>query len=285
MDYSELKTAKAERTLSKVTWPNGARCAVTFTFDFDAQSVFLAIKADATQVTQGEFGARVGIWRLLDLFDKLNIKVTIFVPGLTAELYPEAVKAIADRGHELGCHGYAHEGVQNLSYDDEANLFKKISKIIENVSGKKPKGWRKPGGQLSPNTLKILVDTEFTYMATGMADDIPYQWVIKGAPRNLTVIPFDWTLDDATFFFTTSSIGGGVIQRPSVIYELWNEEFDAQYKLGRYYNLACHPFCIGRAHRLFMFERHIEYIKSHPDVWIAPCIDIVNYWEKAYPNH
>jgi peptidoglycan/xylan/chitin deacetylase (PgdA/CDA1 family) len=285
MELRELKTAKADRTLEKVKWPKGARCAVTFTFDFDAQSLFFAIKADATQITQGEFGGRVGIWRLLGLLDKYNIKTTFFVPGLTAELYPEAAKAIAEKGHELGCHGYAHEGVQNLSYNEEVELFNKISKIIENVSGHKPHGWRKSGGQLSPNTLRILVDSGFTYIATGMADDIPYQWVVKDAPRNLTVIPFDWALDDATFFFTTSSIGGGSVSSPSAVFEIWSSEFDAQYELGRYYNLTLHPFCMGRAHRLFMFEKLIQYIKSHPDVWIAPCLDIVNYWGKTYPHH
>ncbi len=285
MDYSELKTAKADRTLSKVAWPGDARCAVTFTFDFDAQTLFHSIKMDVLQTTQGEYGPRVGIWRLLDLLDKLDIKATFFVPGLTAELYPEAAKAIADRGHELGCHGYAHEGVQNLAYHEEVELLKKTAKIIEKVSGKKPRGWRPPGGQLSANTLKILIEAGFTYIANGMADDIPYHWVVKGGSRNLTALPFDWALDDATFFFTVSSISGKTLWPSSPILGLWNEEFDARYNLGRYHNLACHPFCTGRAHRLFMLERHIEYIKSHPDVWIAPCIDIANYWEKAYPNH
>ena len=285
MNYSELKTAKTDRTLSKVVWPSGAHCAVTFTFDFDAQTLFHSIKTDAVQTTQGEFGARVGIWRVLDLLDKLNVKATFFVPGLTAELYPEAAKAIADRGHELGCHGYAHEGAQNLSYHEEVEFLKKTTKIIENVSGKKPRGWKPPGGQLSPNTLKILIDTGFRYIANGIADDIPYQWVVEGGSRNLTVIPFDWALVDATFFFTLSSISGKTLWPPSEILGLWNEEFDARYKLGRYHNLTCHPFCMGRAHRLFVLERHIEYIRSHPDVWIAPCIDIVNYWEKAYPDH
>lgn len=285
MDIASLKTARTDRTLRAVTWPDNARCGVTFTFDFDAQTVFMAIKADATQVTQGEFGARVGIWRVLDLLDRYDVKATFFVPGLTAEMYPEAVKAIADKGHELGCHGYAHEGVQNLGYKDEVALFRKISGIIENVSGEKPRGWRKPGGQLSPDTLKILVDTGFTYIATGMADDIPYQWVVKDAPRNLTIIPFDWTLDDATFFFTTTSIGGGTISSPSAVYDIWSSEFDAQFRLGRYYNLTLHPFCIGRAHRLAMLERLVGHIRSHPEVWIAPCIDVVTYWEKTYPDH
>ena len=76
-------------------------------------------------MTEGEFGPRVGIWRILDLLDKYEIKATFFVPGWTAESYPEPVKEIDKRGHEVAHHGYNHLWANKLNIEEERSEIEK----------------------------------------------------------------------------------------------------------------------------------------------------------------
>src|SRR5215831_6436874 len=87
--------------IDNLTWPNGARIAVNFTADFDAMLYRRILNEPALQLAKGEFGGRVGIWRLIELFDSHAIKATIFTPGRICELYPQAVKTASQHGHEI----------------------------------------------------------------------------------------------------------------------------------------------------------------------------------------
>ena len=90
--------------IADLTWPDGAQIAVNFTADFDAMLLRRLLNEPPMQLAKGEFGGRVGIWRLIELFDAHRIKATFFVPGRICELYPRAVKACAAGGHEVADH-------------------------------------------------------------------------------------------------------------------------------------------------------------------------------------
>src|SRR5215475_13945500 len=95
--------------IDRVEWPKGVRMAVNFTADFDAMLLRRLFNEPPMQLAKGEFGGRVGIWRLIDLFDSNGIKATIFTPGRICELYPRAVKAASDSGHEIADHMWEHQ--------------------------------------------------------------------------------------------------------------------------------------------------------------------------------
>src|SRR5258708_27183964 len=78
-----------------VAGPNGARIAVNFPADFDTMLLRRLLNEPPQQLAKGEFGGRVGIWRLIELFDSHKIKATIFTPGRICELYPESLRAAA----------------------------------------------------------------------------------------------------------------------------------------------------------------------------------------------
>src|SRR5215831_9523418 len=99
LDYSAR-----HQVIEQCRWPTGVRLAVNFTADFDAMLLRRLLNEPPLQLAKGEFGGRVGIWRLIELFDSHDIKATIFTPGRICELYPQAVKAAARSGHEIADH-------------------------------------------------------------------------------------------------------------------------------------------------------------------------------------
>src|SRR5947209_19155138 len=92
--------AARHQFIPDLTWPSGARIAVNFTADFDAMLLRRLLNEPPMQLAKGEFGGRVGIWRLIELFDTHGVKATFFTPGRICELYPDAVQAAPRSAHE-----------------------------------------------------------------------------------------------------------------------------------------------------------------------------------------
>ena len=94
--------------LGKVRLPEGKKIALNLGFDFDSSSVWMESfkKTSPVYTSRGEYGAEVGVPRILNLLDKYDIKSTFFVPGHTIDTYPEVCREIIERGHEIAHHGY-----------------------------------------------------------------------------------------------------------------------------------------------------------------------------------
>ncbi len=280
---NRLKTT-SQRTIENVEWPEGVNCPVCLSFDFDAQIGIMSYRYgdDLCRMTEGEFGPRVGIWRILDLLDKYEIKATFFVPGWTAESYPEPVKEIDNREHEMAHHGYNHLWANKLNIEEERSEIEKGLDVLKHLTGKKPRGYRAPDSKYSPNTIELLLEYDFLYDSCCCADDIPYWWMIDGNETPLLEIPLFWHLDD--FMHYAFMLGhSGAPRIPSEVARLWTSEFDELYELGRCPTLCCHPFLSGRPSRIKALETFIQHVKSFPNVWFARFIDVAEYWSEKYP--
>jgi len=275
------------RNVSKRPWPNGAKCAINLTFDFDAESSWIGSWGMNTPnpLSRGEYGARVGIPRLLKLLDNYNLKGTFFVPGYTAEKYPELTREIHTRGHEIGHHGYLHESPEKLTLDEEKEILEKGMAILVDITGEKPLGYRSPGADFSPNTPKLLHDLGFVYDSTLMADEKPYWLRIGKLEHGLLEIPISHELADSSHFlfnFPPTYLAG--MSSPSKVFEIWADEFKGYYASGGCYVLICHPQISGRYHRLKLLEKLIQYLQGHKGVWFTRCIDTAKYWMEMEGN-
>jgi peptidoglycan/xylan/chitin deacetylase (PgdA/CDA1 family) len=270
----------------------GRTCAVCLTFDFDAVSAWTGGFGVSTPgfTSRGEFGARVGIWRVLELLDSYQLKSTFFVPGQTADTWPEIVKEIQRRGHEISHHGYAHENPAKLKKEEEKRVLLKGIRSIEAATGQKPLGYRSPAWDTSPNTIEHLLDNGFVYDSSLMADDFkPYRvrvgdkYPLRGPAKfgrqtKLLELPPSWYLDDfPAFEFIWHPVLLNGLRSPSAVYETWQSTFDYMCANvpGGVYTLTMHPQVIGRAHLIAMLERLIKHITSRRDIWIARCAEIV----------
>jgi len=252
---------------------------VCLTFDFDALSVWLASFPPATpaKLSRGEYGARVGLPRVLDLLAAYRLPATFFVPGHTAESYPEAVAAILAAGHEIAHHSYSHRDPSTLNVDEERREIERGMAALERLSGQPPVGYRSPSWDHSNATLSLLVEYGFAYDSSLFADDfypyhprlgdrvgpdIPLQ---PGAEAPLWEFPVDYALDDwphFTFNFNPLRVG---LSAPSKVCEIWTAEFDYMvvHAPTGVLTLTMHPQVIGRGHRLTLLAQFIEHALAH----------------------
>ena len=113
----------------------------------------------------GFFAAKVGVPRLLRMLQKLNLanRCTWFIPGHSAESFPEEVRQVVNSGCEVGLHGYAHEGAYQLTVEQERDILTRCIEISTKLTGKKPVGYRAPLYQVRESTLDLLEEFGFEY--------------------------------------------------------------------------------------------------------------------------
>ena len=259
-------------------WPNGARCAVCFCFDLDAESLLhLYYPQDAGRRVQTSstlrYGPRIAVPRIVRIWRHFNIRQTMYVPGWCIETYPAAMEALLADGHEIGHHGYLHERPNQLTRDDEARVMERGVAIIEKLTGKRPAGYRCPSGAFSPHTLDLLIEHGFTYDASLHGDDVPY--IIESDAGHLIELPSDFPLDDWPQYVHMKDFNMAmVIQSPQRAMEVFQAEFDAAWTHGGLWAAIWHPFVSGRLARADAMVRLIEHMRAKGDVWFATMAEI-----------
>jgi peptidoglycan/xylan/chitin deacetylase (PgdA/CDA1 family) len=259
--------------ISSIAWPGGARIAVNLTVDFDAMLLRRLMNEPPMQLAKGEFGGRVGIWRLLELFESHNVKATIFTPGRICELYPQAMRAAARGGHEISDHMWEHRVPRDAALEHDHLL--KTAAALQKIAGRRPVGTR------SDHTRALLQREGFLYTSDGSAAQLPY-YVTDDATADTTLLnlPFHYAIDDAMFFSFAWLGSGNAAQRitdPERVFDMWWAAFRQQYRAGGYLNVVMHPFVSGRALRIAMLDRLIAKMKTLPGVWFATCEEVARH--------
>lgn len=256
-------------------WPDGARCAAAFTFDFDAEEVWIGenpANADCPGVlSQGTYGAKVAVPLILDLLARHGVQSTFYVPGRVAERYPDRVAAIVAAGHELAHHGYTHTSPNKLTpEDEEAELVRGLG--VLRGFGATVSGYRSPSWDLSPVTLPLLHKHGLSYSSNLMDDIRPY----RRAELPLVEVPISWLLDDAPHFWFDGASWTKTICTTAHVRALWEEEFLGFRDLGGACVFTMHPQIIGRPSRLAFLDRFLSFVTSHPDVWVTTTANIAS---------
>jgi peptidoglycan-N-acetylglucosamine deacetylase len=265
-----------------VTWPDGKRAAVSFTFDFDAESVWLAMDAENANrpgtLSIGVYGARVGVPLILETLARHGVRATFFVVGKNVELYPDRVAAIIAGGHEVAVHGYTHTPPARLTPVEEESELVRARKLLEGA-GAAITGYRSPSWDVSPVTLRLLQKHGFRYSSQFMDDIRPYRHDSHG----LIELPIQWLLDDWPHF----QMGFGQMDRPvqttSHVEALWMEELDGIAALGGHCVLTMHPQVMGRPSRVALLDRLITKIRARSDLWITTCDEVATLAEAQLP--
>ncbi|MEE4591078.1 polysaccharide deacetylase [Streptomyces sp. DSM 41524] len=265
-----IDAVRAGRRLVPDRWPGGARVAVALSFDSDHETIPLRDgETSPGRLAQGEYGARAGAPRILDLLARHGVPATFFMPAVSALVHPEEARAYTGDGHELAVHGWIHERNTLLGREDEKELTARALDTLTTLTGRRPVGIRTPSWDFSDSTLDIMLELGFAYDSSLMADDEPYEIVTEGRPTGLVEIPVDWIRDDAPYF--TMDRYGSVRphSRPRDVREIWTDEFDAAYRDGGVFQLTLHPHVIGHRSRLVALRELLDHIAAHPGVWYA----------------
>ncbi|MEZ9604798.1 allantoinase PuuE [Vibrio sp. 10N.261.55.A10] len=280
-------------------WPGNARVAVSFVLNYeeggercllhgdDESEAFLS-EIPSAQPIKGErhismesiyeYGSRVGVWRVLRLFDEYEIPLTVFAVAMAIERHPDVAKAMVEAGHEICSHGYRWIDYQYIDESEERDHMTKAIEIIQQVTGQRPQGWYT--GRTGPNTRRLVAEEGgFLYDSDAYDDDLPYWHTETGDPQ--LVIPYTLDVNDMRFS-TAQGFNSG-----EQFFQYLKDTFDTLYMEGetapKMMSVGLHCRLIGRPGRIAALRRFLDYVKQHDSVWLCRRIDIANHWHQHHP--
>lgn len=263
-----------------VKWPNGARCAVMLTFDFDAETLWTSRDpANARRpgiVSQGAYGAKVGVPKICELLHEEEVKASFYVPGWTAEHHTDKVELILKGGHEVGHHSYSHRWSDGDT-DAEIEEMEKGLEALKRTVGVVPKGYRSPAGEVSPMLFELLKKHDFLYDTSLMDDINPYRHTMPDGSKGVVELPWHWSLDDAPYALFSIKNPRTICSNAHMA-DIFKAEFREIYRWGGLYDLVMHPQVTGRPGRIALLREMIQYIKTFPGVWFATGAEVAQAW-------
>ena len=282
----------------KVTWPNGARVAVSLVVNYEEGSE-LAVgdgdtrtertlsevapmpwpegRRDLAMESMYEYGARAGFWRLMDIFDQFQVKSTFYACAVALERNRTAARVIREKGHDVVCHGYRWEDVSLLTREQEREHIRLAVESIAETTGERPTGWYCRYGP-SVHTRELVVEEGgFDFDCDAYDDDLPY-WTMVGDRKHL-VIPYTQVNNDTRFMH-------GHVGSPEAFEEHLRYTFDRLYKEGAHQpkmmSIGLHMRVAGQPARAQAVAKFIEYAKSFPEVWFARRFEIAQHWREHH---
>jgi len=274
---------RAGRPLRPANWPGGARCAVALSFDSDHETNELRDGGESIgKLSQGQYGNRQGVPRILSLLKDFDVKASFFVPAVTALLYPDEQRRAVAEGHEVAIHGWIHERNSVLPLEAERDLQRRSADVLEKICGKRPVGIRTPSWDFSPNTLAITKEMGLLYDSSLMADVDCYELELDGKPTGVVELPVEWIRDDAVYFNMNRFAGLRPYTPPEGVFDIFRRELDAAYREGGLFQLTMHPHISGYRSRIWILEeliRHAKALGAGKDggVWFATHAEIAKY--------
>ncbi|MCZ8146654.1 MAG: polysaccharide deacetylase [Roseomonas sp.] len=277
-----VERARAGRSLKPTHWPDGARCAVTLSFDADHETIPLRDgDPSPMRISQGQYGSRQGVPRIRALLARHSIPATFFYPGVSALLHEDEVRAVAQDGHEIGLHSWIHEKNTDLDYEAERSVNLRAAEVLERLAGRAPVGMRTASWDFSVNTLRIIREMGLLYDSSLMGDDDPYELTADGEPTGIVELPPEWIRDDAVYFNMHRFSALRPYTPPSAVEEIFRGEFDGAWEEGGVFLLTMHPHHIGHRSRLPLLDRLIQHMKARGDCWFCTHEQLAR-WCKAH---
>lgn len=302
-----------------VGWPNGAKIAISFVINYEEGGENNVLNGDPTAESslwestgryaakEGErainiesdyeYGSRVGVWRIMNLFDKLRFKYTLYAVGRAIEQNPEVALRTHRNGSEVASHGYRWINYDLMPADEEKAMIKKGVQAIKNITGEAPVGWYY--GRLSPRSVALVCDAfrelglPLLWQSDSYCDDVPY-WVDVPAekklldegkiekPEGLLMVPYSYDNNDFKFH-TPTGFGG-----PSDFFTHLKNAFDTLYEEGqegtpKMMTVGLHCRIVGKPGRFAELKRFCEYVVAKEGVWVATRGEIARHWREKRP--
>lgn len=263
-------------------WPGEARCAVAITVDMDGDGNEAGIgEAPLGIHSMGRYAARRGVPRFLDMFQRHGIPGTFFIPGYDCKQSPDLIRRIAEEGHEVGSHGYMHEGFM-MTPEEEERRLRLTHDLITDAIGKEPRGWRSPYGQKTRHTMRVLQSMGYVYDSSDKDTDTPYLFGIDGSQERMVEIPNNTPILSDTSWYQDARTA------PSDVAREWCDEFDSVYADHGFFILTFHPrpgFGSGLPARANVIDTLIQHIKTHSDVAFVTLEQVADHVHANAADH
>jgi peptidoglycan/xylan/chitin deacetylase (PgdA/CDA1 family) len=279
-DYSPIIRRK------RLQWPNNARIALLVAPNIEFFHVDKVIPGaastelpDVTGYALRDYGSRIGVFRMMEVFDKHGIRATVLLNSDVCEQHKTIISEGNKRKWEWLGHGVTNNiRMNHYPADQERAVIRQIRQTIAAATGKAPRGWLGPGGgDESPDTLDHLAAEGFDYVCDWGCDDQPIAMRVKSG--RMIGIPYQQGLNDIRVMFQ-----GG--HTPKDWYQMVCDQFDTLYAEGasqsRVMTIPLHPFVIGLAFRIKYLDMALDYICSHHGVWKTTGAEIADHFYAHY---
>jgi allantoinase len=279
-------------------WPGGARLAIQLVLNYEEGGEMNVLHGDSESETflsdlinpapvagarhmsveqTYEYGSRAGVWRLLRLFMRYRVPVTVFGVAMAMERNPTVVEAMLAANHEIASHGWRWINYQNVPEAVEREHLERAIEVHKRVTGERPLGWYL--GRTSPNTRRLVAqEGGFLYDSDDYSDDLPFWTKVEDKPH--LIVPYTLEANDMRF------AGGGIVTGDQ-FFDYLKDTFDVLYAEGeirpKMMSVGLHCRVAGRPGRMAGLERFLRYALERDDVWFARRIDIANHWRKRHP--
>jgi allantoinase len=272
------------------TWPGGKRLAVYIAVNIEAFGFGVGKGAAIAPPDQAQshsvfswrdYGNRVGVWRLFDLFDELDVPIEAQMNAAVYDLAPDIPDRLRRRGDEIVGHGVTNSEEQGqLGEDQEREMIARVTATIEKHEGRRPVGWMSPWLSNSPVTVDLLKEAGYRYTMDWSMDDQPVWLRTRSGP--LLAMPYPIEVNDTR----------GIVwyhHSPAEFADLIIDQFDELLRQSERQPLVCpislHPFVIGRPYRLPQLRRALQHVVRHRDrIWLARPRDICAHVESLPPG-
>jgi len=281
-------------------WPGGARLALQIVLNYeegaeqcilhgDPESESFLSEIVGARAFPGvrhmsmeslyEYGSRAGVWRLLRVFERRGLPLTVFGVAMALQRNPEAVAAMLAAGHEIASHGWRWIDHQFIDVETERQHVALAVTAIEKLTGQRPLGWYT--GRDSPNTRRLVVEHGgFLYDSDSYSDDLPY-WQSVDDKAHL-VVPYTLDCNDMRFA-TPAGFSTG-----DEFFAYLRDAFDVLYREGertpKMMSVGLHCRLAGRPARTAALERFLDHVQRHDKVWICRRVDIAHHWIAHHPS-
>jgi allantoinase len=271
-----------------IIWPENARIAVWLIpniedYRIDVPSpgispVIVSAMPDVLNWAWKDYGTRVGVWRLMDLFDRHGVRATVALNSSVCEDFPIIIEEGKKRGWEFMGHGVTNSKLlTNLPPEEERKIIRTAIETIAAATGKRPEGWLGPGLAETFNTIDILAEEGIRYVCDWCNDDEPYAM----EPRTGRIISVPYSLEINDFPAIVH-----LHRTAREFYEMIKDQFDVLYEEGarggKVMAIALHPNIMGSPSRIRYLDMSLKYIKQHQGVWFATGSEIASWYEKHY---
>jgi peptidoglycan/xylan/chitin deacetylase (PgdA/CDA1 family) len=257
-------------------WPNGTRLAVYLRLNLEHFAFGEGLGAelcpggpqpDVLNYAWRDYGNRVGVWRMLDLFDELRLPASVLVNSAIYGYCPQVMDAVRARGDEVVGHGRTNAERQGvLDEGEEARLIAEATATIAAFEGAPPRGWLGPWISQSPLTPDLLAEAGYAYLLDWCMDDQPVWFATRGGGRILSV-PYPQEVNDIP-----SIVGrkDSAEQFAAMIVDQFDEMLDQARSGPLVMGIALHPYIVGQPYRLRHLRRALAHVCAHRDrIWLT----------------
>jgi peptidoglycan/xylan/chitin deacetylase (PgdA/CDA1 family) len=232
---------------------------------------------DLTAESMYEYGSRVGVWRIVRMFNERDVPFTAFACAMALERHERLASWLRNGDVDVCCHGYRWEKHWLLSREEEKRHIRMAVESLRRTMGQAPEGWCCRYGP-SVNTRELLVEEGISYDSDAYNDELPYWVRVKGNPQ--LIVPYSLVTNDCKL------VPRG-IQTADEFFRLLADAFDQLYEEGetapKMLNIGLHPRMAGHPGRARGLARFLDHVRRHEGVWIARRSDIAAHWRRHFP--